>query len=170
MEIPLCYRVSESYLADRRGGPRRASIMMVLIFGCFAFMAYRQEEQMGQDNILLSLAFAGVLAAGIVFFVVRRMKKLTRVLENLLLTVTIDGIAVDSGSGPFTMKASDIRAVTLIRTVFAPGTTYFVVAGEGGDVALPPLENADRFAREFQALLPTIPFRRKQKLIANFGS
>lgn len=108
--------------------------------------------------------------AVIAFFTVRRMKKMTVELENLHFTVSDDGIAAESGNGPFTIKASDIRSVTMYRTIFAPKTTYFVVAGKGGDAALPPLENADTFAQEIQAALPTIPFVQKRKLIANFGS
>jgi hypothetical protein len=161
--------VSGSYLAERRGGPRRASIMMALVYGFIAFLAHRQREQIGQDAIVGPLAFTGVLMAGIGFFVVRRMKKMTLELENSLFTVTADGIVAESGNGRFTMKASDISTITMYRTVFAPKATYFVVAGKGGDAALPPLENADTFAREIQAALPTIPFVQKRKLIVNFG-
>ena len=100
----MYYRVSESYLADRRGGPRRASIMLALAFGLTALLFHWQRDQMGQDAILGPMAFTGVVTAGIGFFTVRRMKKMTLELEHLLFTVTADGIAAESGSGPFTLE------------------------------------------------------------------
>ncbi|MES2902397.1 MAG: hypothetical protein V4723_21900 [Pseudomonadota bacterium] len=144
--------------------------MMVLVFGFTSFLFYWQRDKIGQDDILGPLAFAGVVMAGIGFFTVRRMKKMTIELENSHYSVTGDGIAAESGSGQFIMKASEIRTITMYRTVLAPKTTYFVIAGKGGEAALPPLENADMFAQEIQDVLPTIPLLQKRKLVAVFGS
>lgn len=163
----MYYRVSESYLADRRGGPRRASIMMVLVFGFTSFLFYWQR---GQDDILGPLAFTGLVMVGIGFFTVRKMKKMTVELANSHYSVTDDGIAVESSGGRYIMKASEIRTITMYRTFLAPKTKYFVIAGKGGEAALLPLENADMFAQEIRAVLPTIPLLQKRKLGAVFGN
>ena len=164
------YRVSESWLAERRGGPRRAGIMMVLVLPLLAFLGYRQRDGAALDDMLVPLIFAIVMMAAIYFFVTRRMKNMTRELETWRVGVTADGIVGESRSGPFTLKASDIRKITMCRTVLGPERTYFVIAGNGGEAALPPMEHADAFARELQAALPAIPFLRKRKFIAAFGA
>lgn len=164
------YHVSESYLAERRGGPRRACVSAVLVVLLLAFLAYSQHGRAGLDDMAAPLLCAAVMMAAILFFVIRRMQTMTRELENWRVGVTAGGIVVEARSGPFTLEASGIRKITMYRTVLGPKRTYFVIAGDHGEGALPPFDNPDGFAQDIQAAFPTIPLLRKRKLFAVLGA
>lgn len=163
------YRVSTAYLAERRGGPLRASLMIGSVFLFIAFLAFWQRDQSKSESILPGMAITGVMMVAIGFFVVRRMAKMTTAFEKLIVTVTPEGFEVESANGSFTIKASEIRGITMYRTLMPPKICFFVLAGQHWGAALPPLENAESFAQEIRDAMPNIPFASKRRFMANFG-
>lgn len=163
------YRVSEIYLAERRGGPRRAYMALSGIFLLMTGLIYLQHDPAKTDSEFFGIFVMGIIMAAISLFIVRRTTKMTTALEKLVIAVSPNELNIESAYGNLTLQGNNILRITMYRTLVTPKVCFFVLKGRGGDAVIPPLENAEAFALEIRVAMPTVPFVSKRKLMVNFG-
>ena len=144
--------------------------MLAVVFSLIALLAYWLRAPSNPTSVFPSVVAMGAMLALVGFFVIRRMVKTTRALEQLVVSVSPDGLEMKTATGQFSLPANELRRITMYRTLLPPRLTFFVLSRERGEAAVPPLEDAEAFANELRERLPSVPFATKRKLIANFGA
>lgn len=153
----------------RRGGPRRAAIMLASVFAFLSLLFVWQRGLQGELDSFIPLLLTGAMMAVIGYFQTKRMAKATALLSSLSAELSHEGLTIDSSAGRHVVKLSELGRVFLFRSWLSKKVAYVGLELSGRLALVPPLQDNAAFAKELENAAPHATQVEKRKLLLYAG-